>query len=152
LFIYVAALFVLVWVAHDWFSVRSAYLRLAAEEPKTTLATREAARVELAKVSRFSVFALHAESLRLQSWHPDEDGAAQIAERCDAHWHYKPGWYMMMRCGEAYALSAREASLDRLAVAMCDGFAYHRERLRAWSHKFDAQAWPALKISARSCL
>ncbi|PLK48672.1 hypothetical protein C0V76_11480 [Uliginosibacterium sp. TH139] len=148
----VVGLGVLTWIAHDWFAVREAYVRLGSEEPNTSMATREAARAELDRVSRFSVFALHAESLRLQSWHPDEPGAAQIAERCDAHWHYKPGWYMMMRCGEAYALTQNTASLDRLAVALCDGFSYHRPALREWAQGFDAQDLPGLKLAGRSCL
>ena len=148
----VGGLAVLIWVAHDWSAVREAYVRLAAEEPKTSMATREAARAELDRVSRFSVFALHAESLRLQSWHPDEPGAENIAERCDAHWHYKPGWYMMMRCGEAYAVTLNEPALERLTLALCDGFPYHRERLREWATGFDAAGWPGLAISGRSCL
>jgi O-antigen ligase len=148
----VVALGGLVWVAHDWFAVREAYVRLAAEEPHPSMATREAARAELEKVARFSVFAQHAESLRLQSWHPDEAGAEEIAGRCDAHWQYKPGWFMMMRCGEAYALAGQAASLERLAVALCDGFPYHHVGLREWAKGFDAEGVAKLKISGRNCL
>jgi len=148
----VLALAVLAWVGYDWLAVRSAYSTLAAEEPETSLETRAIARAELAKVSRYSVFALHAESLQLQSWHPDEGGAAQMAARCDAHWQFKPGWYMMMRCGEAYALTARGPALKRLVVAMCDGFPAYRASLNDWAGAYDAQAKQGLRIGGRACL
>ncbi|GAB2890810.1 hypothetical protein GCM10027046_19410 [Uliginosibacterium flavum] len=146
------AVVVLSWVAFDWFAVRAAYQTLAAEEPDTKLATRIKAREQLAKVSRYSVFALHAESLRLQSWHPDEGDAAQIADRCDAHWQYKPGWYLMMRCGEAYALSERGPALKRIVVAMCDGFPYHRPALNDWARAYDEAAKRGYRIGGRACL
>ncbi|MBS1210638.1 MAG: polymerase [Proteobacteria bacterium] len=148
----VLALGVLVWVGHDWLAVRSAYSTLAAEEPRPSLATREIARAELAKVSRYSVFALHAETLRLQSWHPDEGGAAQMADRCDAHWQYKPGWYLMMRCGEAYAQAERGPALKRLVVALCDGFPAYRASLNDWAGDYDAAARQGLRIGGRACL
>ncbi|MDP5240605.1 Wzy polymerase domain-containing protein [Uliginosibacterium sp. 31-16] len=148
----VVAMLGLTWVAHDWWAVRSAYVALAAEEPDTRLATREKARRELARVSPYSVFALHAESLRLQSWHPDEGAAAQMADRCDAHWQYKPGWYLMMRCGEAYALAGREAALKRLSVALCDGFPAYRTSLNDWASAYDAKAQSGLRLGGHACL
>lgn len=146
------AVVVLGWVAFDWFAVRSAYQVLSAEEPDTKLATRIRAREYLAKVSPYSVFALHAESLRLQSWHPDEGAAAQIADRCDAHWQYKPGWYLMMRCGEAYALAGREAALKRLSVALCDGFPAYRTSLNDWASAYDAKVQSGLRLGGHACL
>jgi O-antigen ligase len=142
----------LVWVAHDWQRVRAAYLTLAGYEPDVPLDVRELARADLDDVSPGSVFAAHAESLRLQSWHADESGAAQIAARCDAHWQYKPGWYMMMRCGEAYAVTGNELALTRLLTALCDGFPYHHAGAREWAQRFDAENLPALRITGRACL
>lgn len=140
------------WVAHDWVAVRQAHQILAAEEPAPKLATRLRARDQLNRVSAYSVFALHAESLRRQSWHPDEGGAAAQADRCDAHWALKPGWFMMMRCGEAYALAGRAAALDRLAVALCDGFPNHRAPLNDWAQAYDKNATTGLRLGGRACL
>lgn len=142
----------LVWVAHDWQRVRSAYLTLAAYEPEVPLDIRELARKDLDDVSAYSMFAAHAESLRLQSWHPDEPDAEGIAARCEAHWQYKPGWFMMMRCGEAYALTRQEQALERLLTALCDGFPYHHAGALEWARRFDAQSLPGLRISGRACL
>lgn len=148
----VGGVLALLWVAHDWRHVRSAYLTLIAYEPEVPRDQRELARSDLEAVSPLSVLAAQAESLRLQSWHSDEAGAAQIATRCDAHWDSKPGWYMMMRCGEAYALSGREAALERLVRALCDGFPYHHAGVNEWAAKFDARALPGLRIRGRGCL
>ncbi|MEN3111350.1 Wzy polymerase domain-containing protein [Uliginosibacterium paludis] len=140
------------WVMQDWLRVREAHSMLSAYEPELPQDVRIRAREELAAVSRFSVFAAHAESLRLQAWRPEDGDAAGMAARCDAQWAYKPGWYMMMRCGEAYALSGNAAALDRLAVAFCDGFPYHRSREAAWAKGFDEEGLTSTRISGRACL
>lgn len=147
-----AGALVLVWVLHDWLQLRLAYITLAAYEPEVPMNQRVLARSELDEISSLSVFAAQAESLRLQSWHPDEPGAAEIAARCDAHWAIKPGWYMMMRCGEAYAVSGRERQLERLVRALCDGFPYHQAGQREWAAKYDAEGHPGLRIGGRACL
>lgn len=148
----VAGLAVLAWVMHDWLAVRYAYQMLNDEEPAVAPETREMALRRLEEVSRLSVFAQIAEGLRLQSWRPEDGDASMIAERCDRTWQYKPGWYLMMRCGEAYAIAGRESSLDRLARAGCDGFPRHREPLAAWARGFDAQGLAAVKVTGRACL
>lgn len=148
----IGGLFTMLWVMNDWTHVRKAYQTLAAYEPEVPRDMREIAREDLARVSKYSVLALQAESLRLQSWHPDEPGAAQIAQRCDAHWQSKPGWYMMMRCGEAYAVSGQEASLERLVRALCDGFPYHHAAATKWAEGFDAEEHAGLRIAGRACL
>jgi O-antigen ligase len=146
------AVVVLAWTAHDWLAVHNAYETLADGEPDTTYAMRATARAELKKVSPYSVFALHAETLRIQSWHSDEGGAEKIASRCDAHWQYKPGWYMMMRCSEAYAQADREAALRRIAMALCDGFPGYRGDLNQWAAGYDADDWPGLSLRGHACL
>ncbi len=149
---FVSGVALLGWVMHDWLRVREAYSTLAAYEPEVPRELRDEARAALAGVSSLSVFAAQAENLRLQAWRPEEGDAAGMAARCDAQWAYKPGWFMMMRCGEAYALTARDAALDRLAVAFCDGFPYHRERERDWARGFDATGLATTRISGRACL
>jgi len=148
----VAGGFCLVWTMHDWFAVRSAYSALAAGEPKTTLAQRADAREELARISRYSVFASQAQGLRIQSWHPDEGFPERIAQQCDAFWQYKPAWYMMMRCAEAYAETDQVQSLDRISVALCDGFLGYQEDLRNWAQKYDGTRSRGLSIMGRACL
>lgn len=140
------------WVMHDWQRVRDAYSMLAAYEPEVPQDARVLARESLAGVSSLSVFAAHAENLRLQSWRPEEGNASAIAARCDAQWAFKPAWYMMMRCGEAYAMTGNRPALDRLAQAFCDGFPYHRDRERAWAREFDARGLATTPISGRACL
>lgn len=140
------------WVMHDWLAVRNAYDALNAEEPAVEMTTRFKVREELASVSRFSPFAYLAEGLRLQSWHPEEGGAAEIARLCDQTWQYKPAWYLMMRCGEAYAVMGRGEALDRLARAGCDGFPKHHAPLSDWAREFDASGVGKVKILGRACL
>lgn len=146
------ALVCLSWVAVDWFAVRSAYETLASGEPETTMAQRTAARARLADVSRFSVFTTQAEGLRIQSWHPDEGHPERLVAQCNAHWQYKPAWYMMMRCSEAYAETAQTAALDRIAVALCDGFSGYRKDLREWAANYDGEANPGVPLMGRACL
>lgn len=148
----VVALGVVIWTLHDWNYVRAAYDTLAAGEPRPDRGARESARYSLGGVSSYSVFAQHAESLRLQSWHPDEGGAAGIADRCDAHWNFKPGWFMMMRCSEAYAMVGREASLQRIAVALCDGFPGYRGDLNQWAKDYDSGRSGGLALKGHACL
>lgn len=147
-----SGLLTLAWIMHDWLAVRDAYEMLNGEEPSVELSTRTKVRERLEGVSRFSVFAYHAESLRLQSWRTNEGGADAIADRCDRLWAYKPGWYMMMRCGEAYASSNREASLERIVRAACDGFPRHRTPLLKWAEDYDGTSAKSLKIAGRACL
>lgn len=142
----------LAWIMHDWLAVRDAYRILNEEEPNVALQTREAALRRLQPVSHLSVFALTAEGLRLQSWRAEDGGADGIAQRCDRTWQYKPGWYLMMRCGEAYALTGREAALERLARAGCDGFPKHRQALAEWAQGFDDRDLAVLRITGRACL
>ncbi len=156
----VLALACLAWVGWDWAAVYKAYGALAAGEPETTMAQRLSARAELARISRFSVFTTQAEGLRLQSWHPDEGHPDRQAAQCDAHWQYKPAWFMMMRCAEAYAETERKASLDRIAVALCDGFSGYRPDLREWAanyderrdEKQDGKELGGLPVMGRACL
>ncbi|MDQ7990093.1 MAG: Wzy polymerase domain-containing protein [Candidatus Dactylopiibacterium sp.] len=152
LLIWLAGVGALGWMAHDWLAVRSAYVTLAPYGSNIPLAERLKAREALARLGPQSVFALHAESLRLQSWRPDEAGAEQIAADCDAHWQYKPGWFSMMSCGEAYALTGNADALDRLTKAFCDGFPYHREYERLWAKGFDDLRVAPVRIGGRNCL
>jgi len=62
----------------------------------------------------------------------------------------------MMRCAEAYAETERKASLDRIAVALCDGFSGYRPDLREWAANYDEkredQGLSGLPIMGRACL
>lgn len=144
--------FCLVWTMHDWFAVRAAYSTLAAGEPETTMAQRAAARDELATISRYSVFASQAQGLRIQSWHPDEGFPDRIAQQCDAFWQYKPAWYMMMRCAEAYAETDQSQSLERISVALCEGFLGYQQELKNWAQAYDGKHLGGLTIMGRACL
>lgn len=146
------ALVCLGWVALDWGAVHGAYEILAAGEPETTMAQRMEARARLAGISRFSVFTTQAEGLRIQSWHPDEGHPERIVAQCNAHWQYKPAWYMMMRCSEAYAEAGQTASLDRIAVALCDGFSGYRKDLRDWAANYDDGGHAGVPLMGRACL
>lgn len=143
---------VLSWNMADWMAVRSAYLSLNEVEPEVSADASAEALATLESVSSLSMFAPIAESLRLQAWRPESGGAEAIAERCERTWPYKPGWYMMMRCGEAYAISGYRAALDRLLMAACEGFPKHHAPLQAWATKFDARNLASIKISGRVCL
>ena len=140
------------WTMVDWMAVRTAYLVLRDVEPEVTADASAEALAALAPVSRLSLFAPVAESLRVQAWRAESGQAEAIAARCERVWPYKPGWYMMMRCGEAYAISGYRAALDRLLMAACEGFPKHHAPLRAWAVKFDAKNLAPVKIAERACL
>ncbi|PAS99198.1 MAG: hypothetical protein BSR46_09395 [Candidatus Dactylopiibacterium carminicum] len=135
------------WALHDWHAVRQANRLL-------TVAEDSASRVKAAKlldrVLPWSVLAAHAEGLRLQAWAPEDGGAAAQAARCDAFWQRKPSWFMMQRCAQAYALTGQAASLERIAVAFCDGFRFHRPAVLAWGEEHDAAA-TGLRLAGLAC-
>jgi len=148
----VLGLCVMGWIMADWIAVRSAYVTLNEVEPEVTAQASADATKSLEWVNRFSVFAAIAEGLRLQAWRPESGGAEEVAMRCERTWPYKPGWYMMMRCGEAYAISGYRAALDRLAMAACEGFPKHHQPLQDWANRFDAKGLASVKIAGRACM
>jgi len=141
-----------VWIMSDWVAVRSAYVLLNAEEPTISEKTSAQATAVLDRVNRYSVFALVAEDLRLQAWTPEKGGAEEISQRCERAWPYKPAWYMMMHCGEAYAVSGYSVALEHLVATLCEGFPKHHQALREWAKEFDASRVASVKISGRGCL
>ena len=148
----VLGLLVLAWIIADWVALRSSYENLSDAEPQAPLEETVSVMRVLEWIGPLSVFSAHAEGLRIQAWRPENGGIESVVSRCDRTWPYKPAWFMMMRCGEAYAISDESARLDRLAKALCDGFPKHHKPLQEWAENFDAKGLASLKITGRACL
>ncbi|WP_018607734.1 PglL family O-oligosaccharyltransferase [Uliginosibacterium gangwonense] len=148
----VLAVGVLTIVMLDWYAVRTAYVMLSESDPDVSADVSAAVQERLGSVGRYSVFSAVAEGLRVQASRPAAGDALVAAQRCDRVWQYKPAWFMMMRCGEAYAIGNNAPALGRLAMALCEGFPHHHQPLQEWAKKFDAKAVAPLKIATYACL
>lgn len=146
-------LLVLAWIWRDWQVVRWVDFRLTSDEPDISLEVRDQVISELNSLSRFSVFSEYASRLRLQAWRPAHGGAAEQADQCERNWTRKPAWFQMMHCAEAYALTRREADLDTMVQAFCEGFPGKHQVFKDWARDTDAalSGSGALILSGRRC-
>lgn len=136
----------------DWIAVRTVYSGLNRFEPEVTAELSRESFAALDSVNAYSVFASVADGLRIQASRPATGDAQAVADRCNRVWEYKPAWYMMMRCGEAYALTNNGPALQRLTMALCEGFPKHHQPLREWATQFDGKVKAPLKLTRVGCL
>lgn len=140
------------WVLSDWMHVRLAYRQLALSSELTARIMSLSARDELDQLSRYSLLAPQAESLRLQSFSGELDDLKLATTACELGFESRPTWLMLKSCAEVFAISGRETLLNRVVDVQCKGFPREHALLQLWANDFDKNGKAQLPLRGRACI
>lgn len=133
----------LVWSMRDYLLLEKAYARFpygAVASEQSFVESRDVG----ARISDWSLLALHARSLQIRAWPPErEEAATEVVGLCDRYLRYKPNFQTLTQCALAYGQAGREAEAVQAGAMVCGAYPaiYHGRFPTDLAAIFQRQGW-----------